>query len=80
MTLSDHEKNQLRDRDKIYFKDMADKKIYGLKICLIVNDKKEILDIPLTEMEYNLIERSDYDRKNMIVENIIRQMELNERL
>tara|TARA_Y100000310_G_C20670737_1_gene810130 strand:+ start:979 stop:1218 length:240 start_codon:yes stop_codon:yes gene_type:complete len=79
MTLSDHEKNQLRDRDQKYLKEMK-KKMYGLKICLIVNDKKEILDIPLTEMEYNLIERSDYDRKNMIVENIIRQMELNERL
>ena len=39
-----------------------------------------MLDIPLTEMEYNLIERSDYDRRNIIVGNIIRQMELKEKL
>ena len=79
MTLTDHEKNQLRDRDQKYLKETK-KEMYGLKICLIINDRKEILDIPLTEMEYNLIERSDYDRKNIIVGNIIRQMELNERL
>ena len=79
MTLSDHEKNQLRDRDQKYLKEKK-KKLYGLEICLLINNKKEMLDIPLTEMEYNLIERSDYDRKNMIVENIIRQMELKEKL
>jgi len=80
MTLTNHEKNKLRDHDREYFEDKKLKR-YGIKLLRLdeYNNKKSF-NIPLTKLEYDLLKRSNEDRRNIILDHIIRQIELKEDL
>ena len=81
MTLTEKEKEALRDRDREYLTEKS-KNNHVIKIGLIRNDNDPpiLFSCELSNYEKNLFERSNEDQRQIILSEILRQKMENLRL